>query len=412
MIPRHSLPFGIGTALAVLAAQAPAVQVSDLEKAYADALGLHSAILLPSVRAGIHMVIQSLNKPDMIVAGPAYTCHTVHEALALSGAHTQLVDSAPDSFLMPIEDIEILSTIKPVCALVLSEVYGIPYDLKMLRNADKKGHRVSILDMAMCIPSQERMQQLEAMDVALFSFGWGKPMYAGWGGIACFQDLELAGKIREIRDRWTTPDSVGQRFQRDCSTFFRVVMNQRRLYGLSHEQHLYRLYKNIITSRNEQGFPPTTHGDALQPVPGLSLNALPSEWKRPMTPLNRKLALRNLRHSVQNAELRRSQAEIYSRSLVESGIVRGPGNNTLPQSHFPIRLPSAVRNTMCDYLRVRGIDTSTLFPLPAGLSQEHYPHAAEAADEVVTLPMGPTITLDEVRMVSQRVKDGLQALGC
>jgi dTDP-4-amino-4,6-dideoxygalactose transaminase len=131
-----------------------------------------------------------------------------------------------------------------------------------------------------------------------------------------------------------------------------------------------------------------------------------------MTALNRKLSLLNLRNSVQNAELRRSQAEIYSRSLVESGIVRGPGSNPLPQSHFPIRLPSAVRNPMCDYLRRRGIDTSTLFALPAGLGREHYPHAAGAADEVITLPMGPSITLDEVRMVSQSVKDGLQTLGC
>ena len=129
-----------------------------------------------------------------------------------------------------------------------------------------------------------------------------------------------------------------------------------------------------------------------------------------MTALNRRLALHNLRYSVQNADLRHRQAEIYSRTLVESGIVRGPGSKALPQSHFPIRLPSAVRNEMCDYLRGRGIDTSTLFPLSAGLSRDRYPHAAETADEVVTLPLGPTITLDEVRMVSSCVKDGLRTL--
>ena len=109
---------------------------SDLEKAYAEALGVPAVILLPSVRAGIHMVIQAMNKPGMIVVGPAYTCHTVHEALALSGACTRLVDSAPGSFLMSPD--AIYAATEPGCALVLSEVYGIPYDQEMLRNACRK----------------------------------------------------------------------------------------------------------------------------------------------------------------------------------------------------------------------------------------------------------------------------------
>jgi dTDP-4-amino-4,6-dideoxygalactose transaminase len=66
---------------------------------------------------------------------------------------------------------------------------------------------------------------------------------------------------------------------------------------------------------------------------------------------------------------------------------------------------------MCDYLRGRGIDTSTLFPFPVGLRRDCYPKAAEAADEVVTLPLGPAIGLHEVQMVSRCVKEGLRTLG-
>lgn len=410
MIPRHSVPFGVWKILSIIVSHTPEIYFSDIEKAYADALGVLSVILLPSVRAGIHMVIQAAGGPGTIVVGPAYTCHTVLKAMALSGARSRLVDSAPDSFLMSSEEIK--AAAEPGYTLVLSEVYGIPYDLKILPPVYKGGPGVRILDMAMNIPSQERMKQLEALDVALFSFGWGKPMYAGWGGIACFQDLELAGKVRETRDRWIAPESFGFRFLRGCSTLLQVVINQQCLYGLWHEQHLYRICKNVSSLQNEQGPPSTANEDFRYPASHLTAQALPPEWTRPMTALNRKLALYNLRHSVQNAELRRSQAEIYSRSLVESGIVRGTGSENLPQSHFPIRVPPAIRDKMGDYLRGRGIDTSTLFPLSAGLSQDRYPHAAEAADEVITLPLGRNITMDEVRMVSQRVKDGLQALAC
>ena len=405
MIPRHSLPFGIKEILSVLISRAPNTHISDIEKAYADNIGVRAAILLSSVRAGIRMSVQAVSGPGTVVAGPAYTCSTVHEAMALSSARTQLVDSAEDSFLMPPEGI--YTSTEPGCVLVLSEVYGIPYDQEMLQNASGKGPRLRVFDMAMSIPAQQRMQQLEAGDVALFSFGWGKPMYAGWGGLACFQDLELAGRVREIQARWTTRGSYGLGFQHGFSTLFRVVMNQRRLYGLSHQQHLYRLSKNITTAPNEQD-----HPSAEETISKARSHTLPPEWTQPMTALNRKLALHNLRHSLQNSDLRRSQAEIYFKCLVESGTVRAPGGKALPQSHFPIRLPSNIRNAMCDYLRGRGIDTSTLFPFAAGLNRARYPHAAKAADEVITLPLGPTITMGEVRMVSECVKDGLQALGC
>jgi dTDP-4-amino-4,6-dideoxygalactose transaminase len=402
MIPRHSLPFGIRGTLSVLISRVPNTHVLDIEKAYADALGVRAAILLPSVRAGIRMSVQAVSEPGTIVAGPAYTCSTVHDAMGLSSARVQLIDPAPDSFLMPPEGI--YASTEPGCLLVLSEVYGIPYDQEMLQNASGKGPRLRVFDMAMSIPAQKRMQQLEAMDVALFSFGWGKPLYAGWGGIACFQDLELASSVREIQERWTTRDSSSLRFQRSCSTLIRVVMNQRRPYGLSHQQHLYRLYKKVTSARNEQDHP-------SDKVTIRTASLLAPEWTQPMTALNRKLTLHNLRRSLQNAELRRSQTEVYFKFLVESGIVCGPGSKALPQSHFPIRLPSAIRNAMCDYLRGRGIDTGTLFPFAAGLSRASYPNAAQAADEVITLPLGPTITLDEVQMVSECVKDGLRVFG-
>ena len=129
-----------------------------------------------------------------------------------------------------------------------------------------------------------------------------------------------------------------------------------------------------------------------------------------MTALYRKLALHNRRQAGQNADLRQSQAGIYYSSLAETGIVRGLASSGLPQSHFPVRLPSALRGRMCNYLRSRGIDTGTLFPFPAGLDARCYPRAASASREVITLPLGPSLTSGEVRRIAERVKDGLRML--
>ncbi len=409
MIPRHSLPFGVREILSGFGSHTPTTDSTDLEKAYADTLGVRAVILLPSVRAGIHMTIRATSEPGRILVGPAYTCDAVHEALALSGADIRLVDSAPDAFLMPPEGIFAAS--EPGCALVLSEVYGIPYDKEMLQMGYRKGPRVRILDLAMSIAAPERMQQLGSGDVALYSFGWGKPMYAGWGGIACFQDPELAGRVREIRDRWCAQESFSLRFWHSSCVLLRVSMNQRHIYGLLHERRLYHLYKALASLLNKACLHPKVCDSAPQLAPGQATQALPSKWTRPTTPLNRRLALHNLCHSRENADLRCCQAEMYSKCLVESGIVRGPGSKTLPQSHFPIRIPPAVRDAMCDYLRGRGIDTSTLFSFPVGLSQGRYPHSAKAAKEVVTLPLGPSITSGDVKRVSKCVKGGLRELG-
>jgi dTDP-4-amino-4,6-dideoxygalactose transaminase len=407
MIPRHSLPFGIAGILSFLFPLSKDPHPRDLEKACEDALGVSDVILLPSVRAGILMTVRSVAQPGAAVVGPAYTCETVHQALALSGARTRLLDSGAGSFLMSPGDIGGAS--EPGWSLVLSELYGIPYDLAMVERACSQRPRLRILDLAMCIPSHERMQTLGAEDVALFSFGWGKPMYAGWGGIACIQDRGLAGVVRDMRDRWTRAESPGPALRRDASVLLRVLMNKRSIYGLSHERHLYRILKTFETSESEG-----RASDASCTIPRSAptrSGALPPEWTSPMTGLNRKLALLNLSRSRQDSDTRRDQAETYSRLLVESGVAKGQESGALPQSHFPLRLPSQIRDEMCDYLRGRGIDTGTLFPFPAGLRREQYPHTAEASAEVITLPLGPGITLKEVQKVSECVKDGLRALG-
>ena len=82
-----------------------------------------------------------------------------------------------------------------------------------------------------------------------------------------------------------------------------------------------------------------------------------------MTPLNRKLALHNLRNASEHLALRRRQAERYYDGLKPLGIVHGISRDSLPQSHFPVRVPAGMRDKVRQYLYERGIDTGMLFPL-------------------------------------------------
>jgi dTDP-4-amino-4,6-dideoxygalactose transaminase len=134
---------------------------------------------------------------------------------------------------------------------------------------------------------------------------------------------------------------------------------------------------------------------------------LSAEWTRAMTPFDRKLALHNLRQANASADIRRRQAETYIECLGRCNIVRGFDAQSLPQNHFPIRVAAAQRERLLAHLRSHGIDAGMDFPFPARFDRADFPNAAKASEEVLALPMGERVTIDDVRMISQCIVDAL-----
>ena len=108
-----------------------------------------------------------------------------------------------------------------------------------------------------------------------------------------------------------------------------------------------------------------------------------------MTTLERKLAKTNLAGAADNRSLRRRQAAEYYRRLEPLGVIRGFDGESLPESHFPIRVAvDGTQRIFGDTWQVAASIRPPIFPFPRGLSRAHYPHAARAADEVILLPLG------------------------
>ena len=416
MIPRHLLPLTLGEALTLALDSRPAPSVADVENLYAQALRATDVVVFPSGRAGIHVVLRAGCGLHAHVVCPAYTCAVVHQAVDLLRARTDYLDTDPDSFLMSAPDIA--HALEPDSALILSEVYGIRYDRQSIDEACADGTHLRIFDLAMCVPSPERIGELGVKDVAIYSFGWGKPMYAGWGAIACFRNAELAGQVRLARDAWIGAAWKLSRGLHQTSVLMQIVMNERLPHGIS-QSSLARSLLKVIRGWNRghggaggfdneaPGTPPVLPFRSVDEKSRFSV--LPAEWTRPPGNLDRKLALRNLPHMSRHARLRLSQAESYFSLLVEPGTFRGPSRETLPQSHFPVRIAASARNAFRRFLRHRGIDVSVLFPLPPQIERRSYPNAAAAADEVVTLPMGPSLTQDEVRRIAACAQEAERA---
>ncbi|HSR30916.1 MAG TPA: DegT/DnrJ/EryC1/StrS family aminotransferase [Anaerolineae bacterium] len=417
MIPRHCLPFGLGEVISVLLTRASAPGSSELEQACAESLEAQAVVLVPSVRAGIHMTVQAACRPGATAVSPAYTSPDVHDALVMSGARPLLLDAGADSYLLSAAAVDANANSRS--AVVLSEVFGLPYEMLHRGGTPGAGYGVRILDLAMCIPAADRVRRLKDRDVAIYGFGWGKPMYAGWGGIACFQDNGLANKVRNLRDQWLHPESRGVQLRCMRSIVLRTALNERSVYGLWHAPLFQRLHERSGLPREaEIRLPDNGAGDpAVLPRPGAAgfpdrnkYDELPDRWTTPTTSFGRALIMRNLRSAEGNARIRRNQSGLYWGYLRETGIVRGLSEESLPQSHFPIRIPAAKRKAMCDYLRGFGIDAGRFWVFPAGPGRDSFPHAARVADEAIVLPLGPGISPEEVRWISERVKDGLRKL--
>ncbi|MFZ1936631.1 MAG: DegT/DnrJ/EryC1/StrS family aminotransferase [Thermoguttaceae bacterium] len=383
-----------------------ALGVADVERAYAAAFGVHAAVLLPSNRAGILLVLTASTGPKTLVTGPAYTCNTVHHAMRLSGARLQFLDTAPNQFLMGVDDL--LAAAEGDSCQILSEIYGIPYDDKTLRAGIES--RTRIWDMAHGIPDPARLQRMHSGEVAIVSFGMGKCMAAGRGGIAFFNDKQLAENVRKLRDASVTSESNVQCLRDGATILAKVIGRRRAVYRCVHTA--VTALRRAARKRAEPRCASVGSEPSSICTPGPSQLDSEPEWTLPMSAINRKFAMCGLRRMKNSANVRRRNAEVYYECLKDLAVVRGVVPPAWPQSNFPIRIPAAFRRQMQHYLRRRGVDTGMIFPFFAGpgLDRERFPNAAAVGGEILTLPLGEEVSSEEVKWISQCVVDGLRDL--
>jgi dTDP-4-amino-4,6-dideoxygalactose transaminase len=347
--------------------------IAEIEESYAEKLAVAQAIWLPSVRSGILWTIRAVAGPDTRVIGPAFTCESVHEAIAHSGSSWQLVDAATDGFLMGVESMWSAGR-GPTCT-VFSEVFGHIYDFSDNPRGRTDNDRDSrILDMAVTVPNRTLLDRLADNDVALVSFGTGKCMTAGWGAIGFTRDSGLAAEIKSLRDSSLTRDTGRLRFSRSAKALARTAFYGRPFYGA------FRRF------RDRPMVPDGASGGA---------------WHLPSTVVDRRLSRHNLMRAGEYEVKRRSDAAKYRDNLRgATGICLPPfADNAL--SHFTVRVSADSRPDTRRRLWRAGIDTGIYFAFPAFLSRQEYPNAHRLSAEVLNLPLGPGIDEYDIDRISE-----------
>ncbi len=382
MIPRHRPPFGsaalAGTALRSLFDSGG---IEQLERQYQQRLDVRHAVWLPSARYGIARAIQFHMTSDAKIICPAFNCGAVHHAVLECRPTVRFADCAPNSFLM-----DCSGPASGCHTVILSEMFGhrcSPQDLAQTLVQDAT---LRIFDMAMAIPTPADMRRMQRSDVTVLSFGLGKSLYAGWGGMALTQCDDTAAMLLQRRDKDLASANRLDRCRWNASVVLRTA---------AHEPILYRQ----LRSRQQQ-----QNADSPDHNSSFTINS--HEWHRPPTRLHVTRSLQNLKQSDAFSERRMQLSDEYRKQLggfLDS--VQLPPNDGSALSHFCVRVPDHCREAVRQHLWSHGIDVGTLFPFPQETCRtEDFPRAAQASSEVLNLPLSTQLDRKDVIYICDVVR--------
>lgn len=325
-------------------------EVYSFEKEFAAFCGADYCVGVASGTAALHLALLAfgVGPGDEVISTP-HTFIATTEAISQTGARPVFIDIEPDGYNLDPNQIEAIITPRTKAILPV-HLYGQPADMQSISEiAQRHGLRV-IEDAAQAHGAEYRGRRVGTWgDAACFSFYPGKNLGAfGDGGAVITNDSEIADKVRLLRNH-------GRRDK----------------------------YEHLIEG----------YGERLDALQAAILRAkLPhlDEW------------------NVQ----RRTLANRY-RQLLDGLPVGVPVEH--PRIH-PVYHLFVVRTSRRDeiqrHLKSRAIETGIHYPIPLHLQPAYrylayregdFPNTEEAAREVLSLPMYPELSDEQISLVAEAI---------
>ena len=319
--------------------------------AYVQTLGVGGEVWALGVGNGtdalqIALMALGVGPGDEVVC-PAFTFVATAEAAALLGARPVFVDVDPDTFNLDPARVADAVT-ERTKAVVPVHLFGQMADLGAIREA--AGGVALVEDAAQALGATRDGRAAGTVgEVGTLSFYPSKNLGAfGDGGAILTTDADLAARVRAIAN-----------------------------HGAE------RKYHHTMVGVNSRL-------DAFQAA----------------------ILSVQLRHLPAWTDARRAAAAVYDAHLADVAEVRRPARAAGARHVFhqyTVRVPADVRDGLREHLRARGVPTMVYYPEPL---HRMPPYAGGAADlpetdracaEVLSLPMHPHLTLDQIAFVAEAV---------
>ena len=328
--------------------------MSDFEQAFAAAAGAKGAVGVGSGTAALLLALLALGveSGDEVITS-SHTFIATVEAIIRAGAKPVFVDIDERTYNLDTSKVE--AAITPRTKVLMPvHLYGQPAELKPLRELATRYRLWLIEDAAQAHLAEYEGQRCGSIgDVAGFSFYPGKNLGAyGDAGAVTSNDEALLAKIRQLRDHGSK------------------TKYEHEVFG---------------------------YGERIDSLQAAILGA-------------------KLPHLEEWTEARRGHARAYNELLAGAGVITPfEAPNVRHVYHlYVIRVPR--RDAMLAHLKSKGIDAGIHYPLPVhrqpaylkqGYGEISLPVTEQVADEIISLPMYPELTREQIEYVAQTVKEGL-----
>ncbi|MFA4826218.1 MAG: DegT/DnrJ/EryC1/StrS family aminotransferase [Methanoregula sp.] len=326
-------------------------EVTAFEKEFAVYCGAKHGAGVNSGTSALHLALLAagVGPGDEVITVPFTFVATV-AAIGYTGAKPVFVDIDPESFTINPDLIE--SKITPrTKGIIPVHLYGQPADMDPIMAIAKKYNLTVIEDAAQAHGAEYKGRRVGSIgDMGCFSFYPGKNLGAyGEGGMVTTNNPEYNRVVRMLRD-W----GAEKKYYHDLKGFnYRLEGMQGAILRVK-----LRYLEQWTEARRAHA---KKYNDLITGVP------TPKE-------------MAYSRHVYHVYAVRTSQRELLQKKLQEQGISTG--------IHYPI--PVHLLKAWQEL----------------GYQKGDFPHSEKAADEVLSLPMFPEMTDEQIEMVSRLVYNG------
>ncbi len=343
----------------------------EFERAFAEYLGAKHAIAVSSCTAALHLslVVAEIGSGDEVITTP-YTFTATAEAIRYVGAKPVFVDIHPDTLNIDTRKIE--QAITPRTKAILPvHIAGFPCDMDALLDISQNHNLRLIDDAAHAIPAEYKEQYIGTLgDLSAFSFYANKNLTTGEGGMITTNNDAFAKLLRTMRLHGIDKDAWARQSQRNIWR-----------YDIATEGYKYN-----------------------------------------MTDIQAAMGLCQLMKLNKQHERRRNFAQIYQTELAKFPQISTPVSPDNPREHawhlYIIQLQNGNRDAFVESLSEANIECSVHYiPLHLfdfyqdqyGYQVGDFPCAESAFERVVSLPLHPGLTEEDIHIVIDAIGKVLES---
>jgi dTDP-4-amino-4,6-dideoxygalactose transaminase len=327
-------------------------EVARFEEEFATYTGSKFAIGVNTGTSALHLALLAadIGPGDEVITVPFTFVATV-AAIHYTGARPVFVDIDPRTFTM--DPLKIKAAITPrTKAIIPVHLYGQPADMDPIVAIAKKHNLIVVEDACQAHGAEYKGRRAGSLgDFGAFSFYPGKNLGAyGEGGLVTTQDTQFNRIVRMLRD-----------------------------WGAE------KKYQHVLKGYNYR----------LEGIQGAVLRV-------------------KLRYLESWTESRRAAAGRYDAAFAGSGIDAPRASAYARHVYHIYAIRTGERPEWQDALQEQGIQTCIHYPFPVhllpayadlGYRTGQFPHSERAANEVLSLPMFPELTVDQTNTVARAVLD-------